>query len=45
VETLEEVFISRMRTRRFSRRALRALLDDLVRWRAVERCAPPSARG
>jgi hypothetical protein len=44
VEALEDAFFSRLTSRTFNRRALRALLDDLVRWRAVERCEPPKAR-
>jgi hypothetical protein len=44
VEALEDAFFSRLMTRSFSRRAFRALLDDLVRWRAVRRCEPSAAR-
>lgn len=40
VETLEEAFFSKLKSRGFNRRAFRALLDDLVRWRAVARCEP-----
>ncbi|WNG39127.1 hypothetical protein F0U61_39780 [Archangium violaceum] len=41
VESLEQAFFSRLPARAFSRTAFRALLDDLVRWRAVRRCPPP----
>lgn len=44
VEALEEAFFSRLPARSFKRAAFRALLDDLVRWRAVLRCAPPQSR-
>ncbi|QRN95003.1 cupin-like domain-containing protein [Archangium violaceum] len=44
VEALEEAFFSRLTARSFNTRAFRALLDDLVRWRAVRRCEPPSSR-
>ncbi|QRK08656.1 hypothetical protein JQX13_00220 [Archangium violaceum] len=44
VEALEEAFFSRMPARSFKRDAFRALLDDLVRWRAVWRCAQSRAK-
>lgn len=44
VEALEDAFFSRLTARSFTRRAFRSLLDDLVRWRAVQRCEPPRAR-
>ncbi|WPB74603.1 hypothetical protein KYC5002_37040 [Archangium violaceum] len=44
VEALEDAFFSRLTARAFSRKAFRALLDDLVRWRAVRRCEPPVSR-
>lgn len=44
VEALEEAFFSRLTARGFNKRALRSLLEDLVRWRAVQRCEPPRAR-
>ncbi|WP_375771716.1 hypothetical protein NR798_12705 [Archangium gephyra] len=44
VEQLEQAFFHRMTGRGFSRNALRLLLDELVRWRGVERCEPPSSR-
>jgi hypothetical protein len=44
VEALEAAFFSRLPARAFTRRAFRALLDDLVRWHAVQRCEPPTAR-
>jgi hypothetical protein len=44
VEALEAGFFSRLPARAFTRRAFRALLDDLVRWHGVHRCEPSSAR-
>lgn len=44
VEALEEAFFSRLTARSVTRRAFRSLLDDLVRWRALQRCEPPKAR-
>ena len=44
VEALEEAFFSRLTARGFNKRALRSLLEDLVRWRAAQRCEPPKAR-
>jgi hypothetical protein len=44
VGALEQAFFSRLPSRAFSRSALRALLDDLVRWHAVQRCAPPGRK-
>ncbi|QRK08649.1 hypothetical protein JQX13_00180 [Archangium violaceum] len=44
VEALEAAFFSRLPTRAFKREAFRALLDDLVRWRAVRRCPPPGRK-
>ncbi|QRK08648.1 hypothetical protein JQX13_00175 [Archangium violaceum] len=44
VEALEAAFFSRLPTRALKREAFRALLDDLVRWRAVRRCPPPGGK-
>jgi hypothetical protein len=45
VEALEDAFFSRLTARGFNRRAFLALLQDFVRWRAVQRCEliPPTA--
>jgi hypothetical protein len=44
VDALEKAFFSRLPSRAFSRSALRALLGDLVRWRAVQRCPAPGKK-
>jgi hypothetical protein len=42
VKALEAAFFSRSKTRPFSRRNFHTLLNDLVRWRAVQRGDPPA---
>ncbi|WP_257454327.1 cupin-like domain-containing protein [Archangium lipolyticum] len=44
VEALEDAFFTRLTARAFNKRAFRSLLDDLVRWRALQRCEPPRSR-
>ncbi|OJT20776.1 hypothetical protein BO221_28070 [Archangium sp. Cb G35] len=44
VSALEHAFFSRLPSRSFSRASFRSLLDDLVRWRAVQRCPAPGKK-
>jgi hypothetical protein len=40
VKELEDAFFTKLEGRAFKRSAFQALLNDLVRWRAVQRCEP-----